>query len=329
MEQFSDIGRIEALARLFKDTCYINGDETHFTPQEGEHICSASRLFLEGTDFDLVYFPLQHLGYKCVVAVAGELYAHLARPRCLNVVIGVSAKLDFAQISQLWEGIWRTASDQGFGMLTLDLIPSQNGLSVSLSATGAGTRWFGKPQSKDLLCVSGNLGGAYFGQRVLQRGKAAFEKDGREPDLTQYRMMIASYLKPELNPALVEQLEDSGITPTSGCLVTRGLADAVKRIAARTALGVKVYADKIPFEAGSFDLGRELDIDPVSVACGGGEDYRLLLTVPIAQAERFRHDFQTFDIIGHLALKEVGTVLVTPEGVELPLRAQGWPEEDQ
>ena len=60
----------------------------------------------------------------------------------------------------------------------------------------------------------------------------------------------------------------------------------------------------------------------------GGEDYKLLFTVPILQLDKFRHDFQTFDIIGHLAQKEAGTVLVLPDGREMPVRAQGWREEE-
>ena len=119
-------------------------------------------------------------------------------------------------------------------------------------------------------------------------------------------------------------METEEIYPSSGYLVSKGLSDAIKRLNADTGLGAKIYADKIPFEGNSFELGREFDIDPISAAMNGGDDYRLLFTIPIMQLEKFRRDFQTFDIIGHLARPEVGAVLVTPEGIELPLKAQGW-----
>ena len=137
-------------------------------------------------------------------------------------------------------------------------------------------------------------------------------------------MMIGSYLKPEISPSTVSYMETDGIYPSSGYLVSKGLSDAIKRLSADTGLGAKIYADKIPFEGNSFELGREFDIDPISAAMNGGDDYRLLFTIPIMQLEKFRRDFQTFDIIGHLARPEVGAVLVTPEGIELPLKAQGW-----
>ena len=141
-------------------------------------------------------------------------------------------------------------------------------------------------------------------------------------------MMIGSYLKPELSPSLVSRFEETGIYPSNGYVVSHGLSDALKRLVRDTALGAKVYADKIPFEGNSFSFGKELDIDPVSAAMNGGDDFRLLFTIPILEAEKFRREFQTFDIIGHLAQSDVGAVLVAPGGAELPVRAQGWHNED-
>ena len=149
-----------------------------------------------------------------------------------------------------------------------------------------------------------------------------------QPDLEKYKMLVGSYLKPELSASVLRHLEDAEVYPSLGTLVTHGLSDAVKRLASVSGLGAKIYADKIPFEGNTFALGKELDIDPISAAMNGGDDFRLLFAIPILRSEQFRRDFQTFDIIGHLARPEAGTVLVTPDGAELPLCAQGWPEAD-
>ena len=173
--------------------------------------------------------------------------------------------------------------------------------------------------------MSGALGAAFLGLQVLERERLKFEQGGNDPKvLEQYKMLVGSYLRPELGAGTVAQLEESGVTPSQGYFVTRGLADALLRLRRDTGLGAKVYADKIPFEGGSFDLGRELNLDPVSAAMNGGEDYHLLYVIPLAQYERFRTEFQTFDIIGHLAQPEVGAVLVSPDGLEHPVSAQGW-----
>ena len=251
--------------------------------------------------------------------MTGELYASLARPESLSIILGISSKLDLEQVKEFWSGVLVAAEEHGYGHLALDLVPSRNGLAISLAACGYRKSRTGekrpKPKSKDLLCVSGSLGSAYFGQQVLER---------KPDELEKYRMMVADYLKPELSPVTLAQLEDTGIVPAAGLFVSRGLSDAVLRLSRDTGLGAKVYADRIPFEGNSFALGKELDIDPISAAMNGGDDCRLLFVIPLSDYERFRTDFQVFDIIGHLALPEVGSVLVTPDGLEHPLSSQGW-----
>ena len=327
---FTDLGRIEAVRQLFEGTPYRPFEEPLWLeakPQEC--ITTASGLMLEGIDFDLVYFPLKHLGRKAVLKVTGELYAVLAHPESLSVQLGVSAKLDFPQVQELWSGLVAAAQEHGFRRVSLDLQPSRNGLTVALAATGRHSAAVSAAQpvaqSKDLVCVSGALGAAFLGLRVLERERLKFEQGSSDREsLEKYRMLVGSYLKPELGADVPAQLEDGKISPSFGYFVTRGLADALLRLQRDSGLGVKVYAGKIPFEGGSFELGRELDLDPVSAAMNGGEDYRLLYVIPLAQYERFRKDFQAFDIIGHLALPEVGAVLVSPDGLEHPISAQGW-----
>ena len=335
MESFADIGRVEAIKGLFEGTGFKPFQAAAYEVSARGSAVTAGRLFSEGVDFDLVYFPLKHLGYKCVTVATGELLAALATPCALSIRIGISAKLDLPQVKELWQGTVAAAKEHGYRAIDLDLQPSRNGLLVSVSATGelpkltAARRPIAR--SKDLLCLSGSVGGAYFGLRVLEQEKQRFvdgtkaEADKKSP-LEQYRMMVGSYLKPEISPGTVPQMIDAELVPSAGVLVDRGLADAVKRLARVTGLGAKVYADRIPFEGQSFDLGKALDVDPISVAMNGGEDYRLLFALPIVKAEQFRRDFQTFEIIGHLALPEAGTVLVSPDGLEHPMKAQGWPE---
>ena len=331
-ETFSDLGRMEAIDQLYRLSAYHPVNGLSYTSAKGGRIITAARMYLEGIDFNLVYFPLKHLGYKCVVGTVGELYAALAHPKLLNVVLGISAKLDFPQIKELWLGITVAAKEHGFEAVNLDLQPSNNGLFLSISATGETSLLTDKrrmaAKSKDLICVSGSLGAAFLGLQVLERGAKKFQDSGEQPDMAQYKMLVGSYLRPELDASVVEHLEDAEIYPSYGYFVTRGLSDTLKRLSRDSGLGAKVYADKIPFEGNSFQLGRELDMDPVSAAMNGGDDNRLLFVVPILHLEKFRREFQTFDIIGHLAQPEAGTVLVTPEGVEVPVKAQGWPENE-
>ena len=286
-ERFSDLGRVGAIEKLYEGTPWRPFSGATFTPKDGAKVVSVSRTFIEGIDFNLVYFPLQHLGGKSVTAVSGALCAAFARPCTLSVRLGISAKLDFEQVQQLWSGIASVAREDGYAAVDLDLAPSPNGLTVSVSATGETVLQTAAPQSKDVLCISGRLGSSYLGLQVLERESKQFDASGSQPSL-------------------------------------EGLADAVRTAVRDTGWGAKVYADRIPFEGNSFDLGRELGLDTISAAMNGGDDFRLLLSVPILQAENFRRDFQTFDVIGHLAQSDVGAVLVAPDGMEYPMKAQGW-----
>ena len=329
-QTFSELGRIEAIRQLFEGTGFQPFEEPlWFEAKPQECIATATALLLEGIDFDLVYFPFTHLGRKAVLRVVGELFAVMANPETLSVQLGISAKLDFPQVRELWQGISKTAREYGFRHLSLDLQPSRNGLTLALSATGRHSAAVSaaRPmaQSKDLICVSGALGAAFLGLQVLERERVRFDQGtGDRKGLEQYKMLVGAYLRPEIDPQTVLQLVQAGVSPSYGYFLTRGLADALLRLQRDSGLGAKVYADKIPFEGGSFSLGKELDLDPVSAAMNGGEDYKLLYVVPIAQYESFRRDFQSFDIIGHLARPEAGAVLVSPDGLEHPVSAQGW-----
>ncbi len=317
---FAAMGRIEAIRSLFEGTPYKPFEEPlWFFPEGGAAVTTATCVFTEGIDFDLKYFPLKHLGYKSVVQTVGELYAVMAKARTLSVTISISAKLDYPQAAEIWSGIVSAALEHGVKSISLDLRPSRTGLLLSISASGEASKAScerrAKAESKDLICVSGHLGAAYLGQQLLEH---------KFSELDKYKMQAAAYLRPELGANTVERLEQAGICPSFGYFLKAGLADAVLRLTRDSGLGAKIYADKIPFEGNSFALGKELDIDPVSAAMNGGDDSSLLFTIPIAHYERFRHDFQDFNIIGHLAQSNVGAVLVTPEGVELPLKAQGY-----
>ena len=330
-DTFSDLGRVEAIERLYEGTGYKPFESSRFETEGKSHVTLQSRTFLEGIDFDLTYFPLKHLGYKCVIAVTGELYAEFSHPRALDVRLGISSKLDYQHIKEVWGGIVSAAKEHGYKKVNLDLVPSPNGLAVSVSAVGETSLLMAKrrpaAKSMDLICISDNIGAAYLGFQVLEREKRAFEKSGdtkAQPKLDDYKVQVGAYLQPKINTGIITNMEKDEIVPSYGYLVTRGLADAIKRLVRDSGLGAKVYVDKLPFAGKTFDLGKELDIDPISAALNGGEDYRLLFTIPIGKHDKFRHDFQTFDIIGHLAKPEDGAALVTPDGVELPMKAQGW-----
>ncbi len=244
--EFSQIGHRAAVARLFEGSGYTNSPEIKIADGIASH-----KLMAQGVDFDLVYNPLKHLGYKAVLNVLGEIYAAFHRPRALSLAVGVSSHFAFEDIAELWGGVLAAAKEHGIKELHLDLFPSINGLQISLMATGAQSRTVaGKipaASSKDLICLSGNVGAAYMGQHVLEREKGAFlaagEENAKQPDLSKYKYLLSQYLCPEIPANVIDRFTKGGFYPTAGVFDCRGLAEAVNSLCEKTGFGAKLYLD--------------------------------------------------------------------------------------
>lgn len=319
MDTFSSLGgRKAAIAKLYENSGYSIADTPWF--ECGPGYCVASDvLLLEGIDFDLTFFPFKHLGYKAVVEATGELFAVMSTPSLLKVTLGISAKLDYEEVSLIWEGVVAAAKAYSYKSVALDLQPSLTGLAINVAATGFDGKNNAavRPEAKsmDLICVSDNIGAAFLGEQILRKSRDLSEND-RNRKLDKYHQLVGAYLKPELSPYILDALKDSGIVPSFGYFCRRSLKDTVLDLCAASGLGAKIYVDKLPLAGGSVDCAAELGTDPLQAALRGGDDNCLLFTIPIGCHERFRHDFQSWDVIGHLARPETGAVLVSPDGLE-------------
>lgn len=317
MDTFKELGTAGAIRKLYENSGFKACSNPYFIV-EGGHVVSASRLLLEGMDFDLTFVPFKHLGYKAVVQVTGELFSTLATPKILKICIGVSSKLDYAEVSGIWEGVVAAAKDFSYESVALDLQPSLTGLSLSLCASGVDTKDpSARPAAKsmDLICISNNAGAAFLGEQMLRKAQS-LPQDKRNAKLESCKQLVRAYLKPELSPYTLKALDEAEIVPSFAYFCTKGLQATLQQLSSDSGLGIKIYVDKLPFAGGSIDAAKELGVDPLQAALKGGDDNCLLFTIPIGQHEKFRHDFQSWDVIGHLAKPEVGTVIVSPDGLE-------------
>ena len=324
--EISTIGKEASILKLFEGTGFKNERTPHLS-EKGE-VVTSHKIMLEGVDFDLVYTPLKHLGYKAALYAMGDVFAALRQPVALTVQLGLSSRFCYEDMAEFWAGILAAAKEHDLKHLGLDLNPSVNGLCISLAASGvqrkAVVEAIPEPKNMDLICLTGRLGAAYMGLHILEREKVSFNRDGAQPDLSKYKGVLASYLSPEIKQNVVSRFVDDKIYPSSGYFVTRGLGDAALRLAADSGFGVKIYLEKIPLSDQTFTVAEELGIDPVTAAMNGGDDYQFIFTVPIEKHNVIRKDFQDYDVIGHLARPEAGVVIVTPEGAEIPVHAQGY-----
>ena len=324
--EIAAIGKRNMIEKLLT----LSGMEASSTVIEGKGgQCSCSHvILLEGVDFDLVYTPLRHLGYKAVLYVLGDLYASLRTPEALSVNLGLSKRFCYEDVEALWQGMVAACGEHGVKRISLDLNPSVNGLCISLSALGTQKKCIidkvPSPANMDLICLTGHVGAAYMGLHILEREKVAFTSTNAQPELEKYKAVLGSYLSPEIKKNTVSRFIEAGCIPSKGFFVSKGLGAAVLQLVKETGFGAKLYLDKIPISSQTFAVAEELNIDPITAAMNGGDDYKFIFTVPIEKHEVIRHDFQDYDIIGHTAKPEVGAVMVTPEGAELEIKAQGF-----
>ena len=308
----------------------IGDDAAVLAPDSGEQTLVTTDSFFEGVDFDLTYFPLKHLGYKVVTAAVSDILAMNAAPSQLTVSLGVSSKLPVEALEDLYEGIAFACNEHKIDLVGGDTRASMTGLVISVTAVGHApeeriVRRSGAGQN-DLICITGNLGAAYLGLRLLEREKRVLaDVADPEPQFAGYEYLLEKYLKPRPRTDIVAALADEKIRPTAMIDLSDGLASDLMQLCRASKCGARIYLDRIPIAKQTSALAEEMHLDPVVAALNGGEDYELLFTVPLAMQEQVMA-LGLVDVIGHITPESTGCFLVTPDGSDIRLQAQGFPE---
>ena len=285
-------------------------------------------LLLEGVHFDLTYVPLKHLGYKSAVVNFSDIYAMNGQPRQITVSLGISKRFCVEDLEQLYDGIRLACDIYGVDLVGGDTSASMTGLTISITCLGEGER--GKvvyrdgAHETDLICVSGDLGAAYMGLQLLEREKSVFrgEKDF-QPDFAGKEYLLERQLKPEARKDIIEALDRAGIVPTAMMDVSDGLSSELLHISKASHIGCRVYEDRIPIDYQTAVMAEQFNMNLVTAALNGGEDYELLFTVPLTDHDKVEA-IEGVKVIGHITREELGNYLVGRDGGEVTLRAQGW-----
>ena len=337
LTEISTLGEFGLIDRLTADVRkqYINqatlkgiGDDCAVMRFRETDILVSTDLLLEGVHFDLTYVPLKHLGYKAVAVNLSDIYAMNGTPRQITVSLGISGRFAVEHIEQLYEGIKLACSIYGVDIIGGDTTSSRQGLVISITAVGEAS-----PDSivyrsgacdTDLICVSGDLGAAYMGLQLLEREKiaSAGQKDF-QPDFAGKEYIVERQLKPEARRDIIEALAKAGIKPTAMMDVSDGLSSELMHICKASDTGCRIYEDRIPIDYQTAVMAEEIGMNLVTAALNGGEDYELLFTVPLHEHERIAK-IPGITVIGHITRPDLGCAMITRDGTELQLKAQGW-----
>ncbi len=329
-----EFGLISELTRNLpsrqKSTILGVGDDAAVisAPEKGLHTVVSKDLLCEGVHFDLMYAPLKHLGYKAIVVNISDICAMNAKPTQVLVGLALSNRFSVEAAKELYSGMQLACERYGVDLIGGDTTSSRAGLMLSVTALGVvqeqNMTLRNGAKSGDLLVASGELGGAYMGLQVLEREKHVFkEAPGAQPDLTGFEALLERQLKPEARVDVIEELAKLELVPSAMIDISDGLASEALHIAAQSGCGVRVYEDKIPMSEQMYETARAFNLDPTLCTLSGGEDYELLFTVPQDRFEDIRNH-PMFSIVGHMTEDPNERKLITRNGMETELKAQGW-----
>lgn len=311
---------------------------------EQKQVLVTSDLLMEGIHFDLTYVPLKHLGYKAAMVNLSDIYAMNGMPKQLVVSIALSKRFCIEDLEDFYEGLQLACDSHGVDIVGGDTTSSLTGLAISITCIGEADAdnvvYRNGAKETDLICVSGNLGAAYMGLQLLEREKAVFNQQIQEarkrgnqelenelknaqPDFSGKEYLLERQLKPEARKDIIDALSAANIRPTSMIDISDGLSSELLHICSQSNVGCRIYEEHLPLDYQTAVMAEELNMNVSTCALNGGEDYELLFTVPIADHEKVSQ-LKDVRLIGHITKKDLGCALISRDGNEFELKAQGW-----
>lgn len=339
MTDISTLGEFGLIRHLTKDLKNTNestlkgvGDDCAVLSYPNKKVLITSDMLMEGVHFDLVYTPLKHLGYKAAQVNFSDVYAMNGTPRQLVVNLALSRRFSIEATEDLYAGIRLACERHGVDLVGGDTCSSLTGLAISITCIGEADEsdivYRNGAQENDLICVSGNLGAAYLGLQLMEREKRVFESqpkgaEAAQPDFAGREYLIERFLKPKARRDIPETLRKAQIHPTAMMDVSDGLSSELLHICHQSNCGCRIYEDRLPLDYQTAAAAEEFNLNVTTCALNGGEDYELLFTAPLSEYDKLK-TIDDIRIIGAITKKEEGAQLITRDGQEFPLTAQGF-----
>lgn len=327
-----EFGLIKHLTENIKlknpESLYGIGDDAAVLAFKDQQTLITTDLLMEGVHFDLVYTPMKHLGYKSAIVNFSDIYAMNGTPKQITVSLAVSKRFCIEDLEDFYEGLRLACELHQVDIVGGDTTSSVTGLAISITCIGTASSenivYRNGAKDTDLICVSGDLGAAYMGLQLLEREKAVFEgQQDIQPDFSGKEYLLERQLKPEARKDIIEALAKANIRPTAMMDISDGLSSELMHICTQSQAGCRIYEDRLPIDYQTAVMAEELNMNVTTCALNGGEDYELLFTVPLTDHDKVS-EMKGVKVIGHITKAELGCGLITRDGQEFELKAQGW-----
>ncbi|HEX8548691.1 MAG TPA: thiamine-phosphate kinase [Cytophagaceae bacterium] len=328
--EFGLINRIKGNFTLNnKESVKGIGDDTAVLEySDSEYVLLSTDMLAESVHFDLSYVPLRHLGYKAVAVNVSDIAAMNGIPKQIVVSLALSNKFSVEALDELYLGIEAACKNYKIDLVGGDTTSSRSGLIINIAVTGTVKKeeitYRSTANVGDLICVTGDLGGAFTGLQILEREKQVYlTNPDMQPDLEGKDYIVQKQLRPEARMDIVHEFKELKLIPTSMIDVSDGLASELLHICKQSVKGAVIYDDKLPIDNLAYETATEFNLDPITCILNGGEDYELLFTIKQEDFEKIKNHAD-ISVIGHIVDKAKGVNLMTKSGNAYPVTAQGW-----
>jgi thiamine-monophosphate kinase len=333
--EIADLGEFGLIDHLTKNIELQNsstlvgvGDDAAVIDHYGKQTVISTDMLVEGVHFDLMYTPLKHLGYKSVVVNLSDIYAMNAQPTQITMSVAVSNKFSVEALAEFYEGVYSACNKYGVDLVGGDTSTSRMGFVISVTAIGEvppGQYVKRSTAAKgDLICVTGDLGGAFLGLTLLEREKQIYlENPQVQPDLENEQYIVGRILKPEARVDIIAFFTDNQIKPTAMMDISDGLSSEILHICSQSELGCVIYEDKLPIHEDARQAAFKFGLDPTACALSGGEDYELIFTLKQEDYDKLVLNEQ-ISVIGYMTDQADGANILTKGGNKYKITAQGW-----
>jgi thiamine-monophosphate kinase len=332
INELGEFGLIDRLTEQIKinneSTIKAGGDDCAVVDYQNNQTLVSTDMLVSNVHFDLLYTPLQHLGYKSIIAGISDIYAMNGMARQVFVSVAISNQFSVEMLDLLFSGMLTACENYQVDFAGGDTTTIENGLVINVTAVGEAHAkdivYRTGAKKNDILCVTGDLGASYVGLLILEREKQVYLADQKmQPKLEGYDYILKRQLRPEARIDIVKELDSLGIKPSSMMDISDGLSSEILHISRQSQLGCKLFEDKIPIDPATYNTARELNLDPTTCALSGGEDYELLFTISVEDFEKIK-DHPDFTPIGHMTDLDYGCKMISKSGNEHDIKAQGW-----
>jgi thiamine-monophosphate kinase len=297
------------------------GDDCAVLPKDNQtDLVITTDLLVEDVDFRFKWATPEFLGHKSLAVSLSDVAAMGAKPVWAMLSIGIPAsvwKTDF--LEKFYEGWFALAKKFNVELVGGDVSKMPDKIVIDSIVAGEVTK--GKAvlrsgsKAGDLIFVTGELGGASAGLKMLENGERYEKSD--------YKNLLLRQLQP--NPqTVIGQIIGAGNLATAMIDLSDGLSSDLAHLCRGSNVGAKIYADKIPFDKQLNSITKSF-AEKLDYVLNGGEDFELLFTANPKKKIQIENELKNsrFSCIGKITATGKLVEIISDDKIEV-LESKGF-----